>query len=254
MLSPRIGLALNPQDAPFSYGQPRSLRNRALMVALVLLIELLILLGFMTLKPFEETPAYQQQSVVVQVRPLQPPKIAKQEAPRKDSGSAPKPVFKKPEAQPKVQPPPLPKTAPKMVIISHDDFASSDLGSLPSRGDGNGDKGKGAGAVSGPGEGPGGVKLYNAQWYVEPRQGELALYLPRGAPPNSWATIACRTIPAYHVEDCVALSESPPGSGLARAMRQASWQFLVRPPSANGRPLVGTWVRIRFEWTAANNK
>ena len=104
-------------------------------------------------------------------------------------------------------------------------------------------------AAYGPGEGPGGAHLYNAEWYREPSHAQIAGYLPRGAPPGSWAVIACRTIEHYHVDNCQQLDESPPGSGLSRALRDAAWQFLVRPPRLNGHPQVGSWVRIRFDFT-----
>jgi protein TonB len=63
--------------------------------------------------------------------------------------------------------------------------------------------------------------------------------------------IACKTIEHYHVENCQELDESPPGSGLARALRQAAWQFLVRPVRVDGHVMIGSWVRIKFTFTKA---
>ena len=150
-------------------------------------------------------------------------------------------------------PPKAPTLAPPTILPL--DLASSDIGKIKGRaadsgeGDSKGDT-KDSASTYGPGEGPGGQRLYDAEWYPHrPSNAELNGYLPGGAPPGGWALIACHTIPDYHVDNCQSLGESPIGSGLARAMRQAAWQFRVRPPRIGGKTLVGAWVRIRIDFT-----
>ncbi|MBS0255634.1 MAG: hypothetical protein JSS36_10630 [Proteobacteria bacterium] len=155
-----------------------------------------------------------------------------------------------PQPQPLVETPPLEHHAPLQLIhLSRAEMAAADIGHMARPEAAGGSPGDSKTAY-GPGEGPGGAHLYNAEWYREPSHAEIAGYLPgRGAPPGSWAMIACQTVDHYHVENCQQLGESPPGSGLSRALREAAWQFLVRPPRINGKPQIGAWVRIRFDFT-----
>lgn len=97
------------------------------------------------------------------------------------------------------------------------------------------------------GTAPNGEPLYAAMWYREPRDDQLRAYLSTARGPG-WGLIACRTAPDYRVEDCVGLSEYPEGSQINRAVLAAAWEFKVRPPQLGGRPLVGSWVRIRIDY------
>jgi len=97
------------------------------------------------------------------------------------------------------------------------------------------------------GAGPNGEPLYAASWYREPYEDELRGYLSTASGPG-WALIACRTVPNFRVEDCIAIDEWPERSNLARAVLAASWQFRVRPPIFRGQPQVGQWVRIRIDY------
>lgn len=98
------------------------------------------------------------------------------------------------------------------------------------------------------GTAPNGETLYQAKWYREPYHDELSGYLSTATGPG-WALIACRTAPDFRVEDCVGLDESPRGSMIMRSVLAAAWQFKVRPPRLGGRSLVGSWVRIRIDYT-----
>jgi protein TonB len=220
----------------FSEGQPGTLRSRAVVFALVIAIELVILLGFATLRPRSHPPEAGQQTTVLQLRPPRP--IIEPPETRRQGGST---AVDKPVAQvhPRPVPKPLTKSPQKMVLLSREDYAASDLGTLPSHGGGT--KGDGDGSDSGPGDGPGGVHLYNARWQVEPKHGELALYLPHGAPHGSWATIACRTIADYHVEDCGRWTNRPVPASPAPC---------AGPPgnssSARHRPMAACWWAVGY--------
>jgi protein TonB len=233
-----------------SYLNRVSLPSRA--TALLVAIVLSALIVFMLLKLGTRPPHVPDdltKPIVVQLLPAAG-------APRARAESTAQVHRPRPPIQPPLPPPPIPTL--NMLVLSHDEFAATDISRLSRQPkDAGGDANAGAGdgtAAQGAGQGPGGEPLYDAEWYREPTHAEMVTYLPSGAPEKAWAMIACRTIERYHVEDCQELAESPPGSGLSRALRQAAWQFLVRPPRIGGKSLVGAWVRIRFDFTRENAK
>ncbi len=222
--------------------------RRAVAFILALLFEMVFLLAFLT--PF--SPFARKTSPALTTISIQPERTTS--ASTRSPPKAEKRAAKSPPPRPLPPPPivpPLP-TKPAWVELSRSDLAAGDISKVPNRKaerSGEGETGLAdSGTSMGPGEGPNGAPLYNAEWYVEPSNAELALYLPKGGPRPGWALIICQTAPAYRVENCRSLSESPPGSRLANALRQAAWQFKVRPPRRGGQPMIGAWVRIRFDW------
>ena len=223
--------------------------RRARPAVLTILVELLIaiaLFGYLVAPPPKRVESSLTTFSLFPADKKDAPKPAK-----RGVAAAAKP--KAPVKTPEKQPPPLPpaiKPQPNTIVqMSKSDFDAGDISKLPSH-KGDSDTGDSQTASGyGPGEGPGGQKLYKAEWYREPPRSALDLYLKRGVPPGAWAIIACRTIENYHVDNCRGLGESPAGLGLTSAMRQAAWQFLVRPPRLGGKPLIGAWVSIRYDFT-----
>ena len=146
----------------------------------------------------------------------------------------------------------LPERPLAMLIVSKEVYEASDISKLGSNAPGASGQlaqGSSPGDSERVGTAPNGQPLYAAEWYREPTNQELAAYLPKRMPEGGgWGLVACRTVDRYHVDDCIELGNSPAGSHLAGAVRQAAWQFLVRPPRVGGRPLVGEWVRIRIDY------
>lgn len=165
---------------------------------------------------------------------------------RQEHAETDRPVPKTPPivipSKPTITPPPQPATKPSPWLeLSKDEMAASDISKIPVAGSGS------AGDSEVVGRGPNGEAMYAAEWAREPTDAELAGYLPKTAP-DGYGLIACKTAPQNRVEDCVELENSPPGSHLASAVRQAAWQFRVRPPRKGGKPLIGSWVRIRIDY------
>jgi protein TonB len=233
-----------PDDAslPF-WRRHQRIEGRTLAFLAVLLVHLLLGILLFTLAP---KLSHKPVDTAMELRNFAEPKAQSAAAPAaKSAVKTPRPPVPHPQTPPPM--PPQPLTFGPQVDPSFDISKLPHAETAQSNGDASGD----STAAYGPGQGPGGAPLYNAEWYREPTHAEIAGYLPNGAPAGSWAMIACRTAPQYHVEDCEIMDESPRGAGLARALQAAAWQFRVRPPRKGTEPMIGAWVKIRFDFTAA---
>ncbi|WP_369412093.1 hypothetical protein [Hephaestia mangrovi] len=232
-----------------SYRQRASLRSRlsALALAIVATVIVILLLIELGILP-PPTPRDVNPLHIFDVTPMVPTPVRTVSRTVKPAGSAPPKAKPKPQPTPAAAPVPTPPTFIQMDSTS---FAATDIGKMapaPSADADGAGSGKDSVAAYGPGEGPGGAPLYYAEWYREPTHAELSTYMPANGPPTGYALIACKTVAAYHVDNCRVLGETP-GSGFGRAMRRAAWQFLVRPPRQGGKSLIGSWVRIRIDFT-----
>lgn len=240
-----------------TFSSPSKWRERGGGLLFALLFNGLLLLALLTLapKPIVQLPDFRN-PVTFEMAPAPKAEKAQSKAEKSEkqqersARQQAQPVVK--PSQPVVkpteqQPSPLP-----FLVLDSQQMASADIGQMPQKEAADGASGQGnSAAVAGPGEGPGGVQLFEAEWYRRPNHAELASYLPPNAPSGGWGLVACKTIDHYHVENCQALGESPMGSGFAKAVRLAAWQFLVLPPRVNGKVMVGSWVRIRIDYSRA---
>lgn len=216
----------------------RRLSSFALALAINIgLLILLIELGVVTLP---EKPS--SRALTVDLMPESRSASAQQTAAHQTKARANAPVPKPPPiilpVKPTIAPPKQSKQKP-WIEMSKDELAAADISNLPAAGAG------GAGDSEVVGRGPNGDPLYAAQWAREPTNAEINGYWPRNV--TGWGLVACKTIANDRVDDCVELDQSPKGSHLASAVRQAAWQFRVRPPRKGGKELVGAWVRILIE-------
>lgn len=234
-----------------------TLRRRAGAMALAVAINLLILFALIGLNAgAQHAPLFEGGTMTLITlgrEPQEQATVTRRAAPDPDR---PTPL-RAPHAlpPPPVKPPKLPSRNPLPILyLSKQELASADIAKLGTPARPGVDTGSSSGAPGDTemvGTAPDGQPLYAAEWVRRPTDAELGGYLPRTMPAEGWGLIACKTAARYHVEDCVELGNSPPGSHLAGAVRQAAWQFLVRPPRVGGRELTGTWVRIRIDYTQA---
>jgi periplasmic protein TonB len=226
--------------------------RRALSFLLALAIEVLLLLAFLTLNFREkEIPQFEggrlttfdvsEAATQDRSRSVQK-QVAAEKLPPRPAPPIPRPTIELPER-------PL-----QMIEVTRQEFLDSDISKLGTAGAGrqSGPQlagGSAAGDSAKVGTAPNGEPLYAAEWYREPTRIELGAYLPKRMPEGGgWGMVACRTAPRWRVEDCVELGQGPAGSHLASAVRQAAWQFMVRPPRVGGKPMIGEWVRIRIDY------
>ena len=223
------------------------LSRRASGIALALAINLLLLLVLLSLGISRPERPKGSPALVVDFLPeahnAAPPAPTRASTPTS-------PTRAEVQAAPRLKTPPIvlpakptitPPQRSDLLEMSSAELAASDIAHLPKSGDGS------AGDSEEVGRGPNGQVLYAAEWARRPTDAELGGYLPRNAP-DGFGLVACKTIPGDRVEDCQELDQQPLGSHLASAVRQAAWQFRVRPPRKNGRELVGSWVRIRIDY------
>jgi protein TonB len=242
--------------SPTSRERP-SPRRRAISFALAVAIEILLILAFLTLDFRPKRPEFEGGTLSIFDLSASDEKAdaskAQQPAPAKPKPPRPVP----PTIKPKII---LPERPLDLLPLSHEEMQSADISHLGTNApgaelaQGNASSGNVPGDSERVGTAPNGEPLYAAEWFREPTNRELDAYLPKTMPEGGgWGLIACKTIDRYHVDDCVELGQGPPGSHLAGAVRQAAWQFLVRPPRVGGKVLVGTWVRIRIDYTVGSS-
>ena len=250
---------------PSAFGQDASLRRRIGAFIVAVVANLLLLLMLFTLAPAPTLKPKGDGSLstfsLAPDRGKQPEKAKKAEKTKPAAAKQPVSRPVKPVPAPKEQMDLTDQPAAKlnMIIVGKDVIDATDRAmnaphqpaqqSADSGGaaGGSGSAGGGDGAV---GKAPNGEPLYNAEWFREPTDAELAFYLPKNGPRSGWGMIACRTVANYRVEDCVEIGQSPQGSGLSGAVRQAAWQFRVRPPRIGEKRVIGAWVRIRIDYTS----
>ncbi len=229
------------------------LRRRASGFALAVAIEILLILAFFTLDFTPKRPEFEGGTLSTFDLAASEEQATASKA-QQPAPTTPQPVRPvQAPIKPKIV---LPERPLDLLPLSREEMEASDIAKLGTNAPGASSGLAQGGSVPGDsqrvGTAPNGEPLYAAEWYREPTGTELNAYLPKTMPEGGgWGLIACRTIERFRVDDCVELGQGPPGSHLAGAVRQAAWQFLVRPPRVGGKTLVGTWVRIRIDYTVS---
>jgi periplasmic protein TonB len=229
-----------------------NLGQRATAVAITLAIEVLLLLALLSLSlSVEEMPKPKLTEVDLTAENVAEPaseEPAPEQSPQQPTEQSTPPPVDAPVLAPTLPPAaviPLP-TAPVAPPPPAEPPRSAPRAVVRDQAYGPPDTGRPASTDSvRVGTAPDGSPLYRAEWYRQPGK-EFDGFLTQASP--GWGLMACRTIPNFYVTDCVPLGETP-GSMLTRSMLAGSGVLRVRPPRLGGRLLVGSWVRIRIDYT-----
>lgn len=238
---------------------PRRLRanlgRRATAIVVALAIEVLLLLALLSLgfssRPPEPTVTEVRFSAREIAEPAPADAAPEQSPPQPTARATPQPaetavpVLPTPPAAaiiplptaPPAPPPAEPARPAPPAAVEGPAYGPPDTGRRPS------DDSQRVGTA------PDGSPLYAARWYREPGQEFFGFFT--AASPGS-GLMACRTIADFYVTDCVPLGDTP-GSMLNRSMLAGSGVLRVRPPRLGGRSLVGSWVRIRIDYSMRRN-
>lgn len=233
------------------------LRRRGIGIAIALIVEALFILAILSLSMQSTGPGAGSKSLsTFSLNAESTSQAAEKSETKSPVAKQPQRTFVPPIPKP-LLPPVNPVKAPPpdsdFIKVSKADFDAMDLSKLPGGSTGAGStsgSGQGSKGMMGPGLGPGGAQLYPVAWLREPYDAELAPYLAavKRIPPGASADIACRMAERNRVENCQIIGENPRGTGLAKALRLAAWQFLVKPPRIDNKPQLGVWVRIHFDF------
>jgi hypothetical protein len=236
------------------------LRRRGAALVLALIIEILLALLLLFLAPpmpgkktGDRTNVFGIEAPKGDDSPDKKPSEKQQKKAARAQKAESKPVTQPPPPVPQPVETPVPLGPPTYLKLTRNDYQQGDIAKVPSRAtDSNADAadnndtadtgGGGAGDTPTIGrKGRHGETLYRAEWYREPRNSELQPYINENrARYPGFGLVACRTVARYKVEDCYELDG---------AVRQAAFQFLVRPPRVGNKLMVGEWVAIRIDYS-----
>jgi len=236
-------------------------RRRGTGLVLALIFEALILLMLLTFTPRIAGKREQGSLLTFGIEAdKSAEKSEKREKQKRETRNEKRAEQKPQPPQPTPTPTPEPpiELPPNIIKMTRQEFAAADIARFSrSPSAATGARAEDQGAEQGEpdsavvGKGPHGEPMYAAEWYRRPTDVELNTYITdrvRQRMPGA-GLIRCRTVENYRVDDCNSVAENPVGSGLAEAVRQAAWQFRVRPPRVGGKPLIGTWVLIEIDYT-----